>query len=74
MRILLGAVGGTLLGAAVGSSLGWLLSLIIPKDEYGLMPVLLPFIGACFGATLGLIVGGGFAAKSTSKPRGGENT
>ena len=76
MRILLGVIGGTLLGAAAGLVFGWLVSFLMPPDDEvgGLGPIILLWLGASAGAVLGLILGGGLASRKADDPRRGDDT
>ena len=73
MRVLAAAIGGMLLGALCGWLLGWLFASLVP-DEEGMGALVLPPFCALLGGTVGLIVGGGLAARRLRDPPQGEES
>ena len=66
MRAVVGAVGG----AIVGGALGWVLpALLLPRPEEAIALLALQALGAAGAGTAGFITGGALAARSSSRPR-----
>jgi hypothetical protein len=67
MKVILGALGFTLLGAALGAGVGWLgnQAAAVP-DDLGFVNYVGSIVGASVGATLGFIFGGGWVAKAVA--------
>ncbi len=65
MKIVAGALTFTLLGALVGTGIGWLGNpkpVEVPEEGLGFINWVGPILGAGVGGTLGLIFGGGWYA------------
>ena len=67
MRVWMGAINGTILGAVAGGILAYCLVSLL-KGPTANASVFASLVGLLAGGTLGLIVGGGLAAQKTEEP------
>jgi hypothetical protein len=73
MKVILGALGFTLLGAAFGAGAGWLgnPAPVAVSGDLGFVNYVGPIVGASVGATVGFIFGGGWVARTISRKEEG---
>jgi hypothetical protein len=71
MRILLGALGFTLLGAALGGGIGFLVALragpVTHEQGMEFVNYVQPILFGSIGATFGFILGGGWVAQQVTR-------
>jgi hypothetical protein len=73
VKVVLGALGLTVAGAALGAGLGWLANprpVALPDESLGFVNYVGPILGGSLGGTFGLIFGGGWFFRFVDKSEG----